>query len=93
MTHPQEPSSHLPQLPDDLDDGDLGFTYTVTKSGVVFIRRHGKSVTELRGKPAQSFLAKTQEATFAEQQQMMARVTGNYRRGNERLAEGHARNR
>lgn len=60
-----------------------------TKAGVVFIRHHGKQAAELRGKAAQTFLAKIQRASFGEQQQLMARATGNYKRGNERLAGGN----
>jgi hypothetical protein len=40
----------------------------------------------LRGASAQRFLAKANDATFAVQQQLMARATGNYKRGNERPA-------
>jgi len=74
-------------------EGDLGFTYLVTKSGLVLIRHHGREAKELRGRAAQDFLKKTQAASFEQQQLLMARVTGNYRRGNERHASQHDRNR
>ena len=74
----------------DMSD-DLGFTYTETKSGVVFVRHHGRLATELRGKAAAAFLKKIDGASFAEEQQLMARVTGNYKRGNERTASEHTR--
>jgi hypothetical protein len=47
-------------------------------------------VTILRGRAARQFLLKAAVASDAGQQQLMARVTGNYKRGNERRAEGTA---
>jgi hypothetical protein len=72
---------------------DLGFTHIATKSGLVFIRRDGRQVTELSGAAASEFLKKVKDADFAMQQQIMARITGNYKRGNERQAAKHTRNR
>ncbi len=74
-------------------DGDLGFRYRAAKSGEVFIHHRGRLATTLRGTAAADFLLEVDGATFAQQQQIMARVTGNYRRGNERLAKNHPRNR
>lgn len=65
---------------------DLGFSFRTTKGGVVTISRGGRAVTILRGASAQRFLAKTHDASIAALQQLMARVTGNYKRGNERPA-------
>jgi hypothetical protein len=70
---------------------DLGFTYLATKSGVVFVRHHGRLAGELRGKAAAAFLKKIEQADFAEEQQIMARITGNYKHGNEGMAGEHAR--
>ena len=64
--------------------GNLGFGYKNLKSGDVLIDRNGKMVTTLRGKKAVSFTAKMDELDFSGQQQMMARITGNYKRGNEK---------
>ncbi len=72
------------------DDADLGFSYVVRKSGEVVISRDGRPITSLRGAAAQRFLA---EVTSADPQRVMARQTGNYRRGNEGLAARHPRNR
>jgi len=72
---------------------DLGFTYRATKNGEVFVHHRGKLATTLRGEAAADFLADIGGADADEQQQIMARVTGNYRRGNERLAKNHPRNR
>jgi hypothetical protein len=60
---------------------DLGFTYATRSSGEVAISRHGKVVTVLRGDAAARFLRKVEAG---DAQQVMARATGNYRRGNER---------
>ena len=69
---------------------DLGFTYHVRKSGEVVVSRDGRPVTSLRGATAQRFLA---EVAVEDPQQVMARQTGNYRRGNEGRAARHPRNR
>jgi hypothetical protein len=70
---------------------DLNFSFQATKHGVVTIFRNGRAVSVLRGASAQQFLVKAGGAPFAAQQQLMARVTGDYKRGNERLATSHAR--
>jgi len=70
----------------------LGFTFVETKKGEVLIKRHGKRATTLRGHRARAFLEDIAFLTFDEQQQMMARLTGNYKRGNERVAKNHPRN-
>jgi sulfur transfer complex TusBCD TusB component (DsrH family) len=74
------------------DEGDLAFSFRSTKGGDVTVLRQGKVVTVLRGDSARSFLEESANASFLEQQQLMARITGNYKRGNERLAGGHPRN-
>jgi hypothetical protein len=73
--------------------GDLGFTFRATKKGEVFVHHRGKLATTLRGEAAADFLADIDGADVDAQQQIMARVTGSYRRGNERLAKSHPRNR
>ena len=49
----------------------------------------GRRATVLRGRQAVDFLA---EVDLGDGQQLMARLTGNYRRGNERIARQHPRN-
>ncbi len=61
------------------------FTYRVSKDDKVFICWHGKQVTILRGKEAQRFISKTNSLDGKELQLVMAKVTGNFKRGNERL--------
>lgn len=72
---------------------DLGFSYRRMKSGDIQISHHGRLASTLRGRDAIDFLAEMHGADEAAQQQAMARITGNYRRGNERTASDHPRNR
>jgi hypothetical protein len=70
---------------------DLGFTYRTGKDGVVFLFWRGKQVMILRGSDAQRFIGRVAEASEAEAQLLMARATGNFKRGNERLAKRRSR--
>lgn len=72
---------------------DLGFTFRQMKNGDVVISHHGWRATTLRNERAQTFLQDMQGVDQHSQQQEMARLTGNYRRGNERTARQHPRNR
>ena len=58
---------------------DLGFSYHARKSGEVAISHHGAVVTILRAGSAKKFLKRV---ATEDPQQLMARVTGNYKRGN-----------
>ena len=64
---------------------ELGFSYRVRRPGEIAIERDGREVTVLRGAAAAKFLRKVQTS---EPQLVMARVTGNYKRGNERGSVG-----
>lgn len=57
--------------------------------GTVIISRAGKPVTTLRGSRAAEFLGEVED----DPQLVMARWTGNYKHGNERVARQHPRNR
>ena len=72
---------------------DLAFAYRKLKNGDVVISHHGRNATTLRGDRATDFLEDMQGVDQESQQQEMALITGNYRRGNERLARQHPRNR
>ena len=72
---------------------DLGFTFRAFKSGDVEVSRGGRVVTLLRGEAARSTLARLTSLSPEGQQQLLARVTGHYRQGNERGATSHPRNR
>ena len=69
-----------------------GFAF-VLRGEEVHISHRGKPATVLRGEAAQAFLREVSGADERAQQELMARVTGNYRRGNERRAKQHPRNR
>jgi phenylalanine-4-hydroxylase len=59
------------------------FSYRETKDKV-FIYWHGRQVTILKGKRARKFLAKIEGLEHQEAQLTMAKITGNFKRGNER---------
>lgn len=71
--------------------GPEGFDYEAHGSEVV-ISHHGRRATVLRGSTAHRFLADVEDADESGGQELMARATGNYRRGNERTAKRHPRN-
>ena len=63
------------------------FTYRVTKNNMVFINYHGKEVTTLKGKEAEKIIKRIEQAaTEHEVQLILAKVTGNFKRGNEKDA-------
>lgn len=72
--------------------GDLGFTFRKVKSGEVEVLHRGRRASTLRGRDAEDFLSQVQRANDADAQQLMARVTGHYKHGNERMASQHHRN-
>lgn len=67
--------------------GPDGFEHVVRGDQVV-ISHHGRIATTLRGRRALAFL---DDVESEDPQQLMARLTGNYRRGNERQARNHPR--
>jgi hypothetical protein len=75
------------------DSESLGFSYRVRKNGDVEILHHGRLASTLRGSEAREFLQDAPNESSDDAQQLMARLTGNYKRGNERLAGQHPRNR
>jgi len=60
------------------------FTYRVSKDKKVFISWYGKQVMILKGKESERFLAKIANADELEAQLIMAKITGNFKRGNEK---------
>ena len=76
-----------------MTQGDLGFTWRRRKNGEVELLHHGRVASTLRGADAAEFLAAADAGTLDELQVLMARLTGNYKRGNERQASAHPRNR
>ncbi|MCB5179947.1 hypothetical protein [Streptomyces antimicrobicus] len=66
-----------------------GFTYDERADGTVVITHRGRAAGTLRGGRAEKFLA---EVVSGDAQLVMARWTGAYKFGNERLARSHPRN-
>lgn len=58
--------------------------FSYPKAGLVFIAFHGKTVTTLKGKDAQRFVAKVATLDAKGAQLVMAKVTGHFKHGNER---------
>lgn len=59
------------------------FSYRVSKDKKVFISWHEKQVMILKGKESEKFLAKLERADALEAQLIMAKITGNFKHGNE----------
>ena len=70
---------------------DLGFTFQQIGAEYHIFHR-GKKATTLRSNRAAEFELEVSELSFSEQQKLMARLTGNYKHGNERIAKNHPRN-
>jgi hypothetical protein len=60
------------------------FSYRAAKNEKVLISWNGRTVTTLTGPKAQRFLADAERADTEGEQLLMARATGNFKRGNER---------
>lgn len=61
------------------------FSYQITKDNAVFIEYHGKRVKILKGKEADKFLERIKVAENEKEEQLiLAKITGNFKRGNER---------
>lgn len=75
-----------------MEDDDLGFTCQRTKEGCS-VFHHGRFAATLRGAAASRLEAALADTDSAKQQRLMAKLTGNYKRGNERRARKHPRNR
>lgn len=71
---------------------DLGFDWD-RQGDTVRLLRYGKPVTVLRGDRAAEFLDEADGASVEELQQLLARLTGRYKHGNERNGKNHPRNR
>ncbi len=63
---------------------DNPFDWRVTKDGQLLVSRGGQVVTTVRGAAAAKLLARLERAADDEAQHLLARATGNYKRGNER---------
>lgn len=63
---------------------DHPFSFHARADGTIVIRYHQAPVTLLRGKAADRFTARLANADAEVAQQVMARATGQFKRGNER---------
>lgn len=63
------------------------FSYRQYKNGCVSIFWNEKEVSILKGKPAQKFSLQMETVTELGAQMIMAKITGNFKRGNEREAK------
>lgn len=60
------------------------FSYEISKDKKVFICWYGKQVTILKGKESDRFLERMKGADTMQAQLIMAKVTGNFKHGNEK---------
>ena len=58
-----------------------GFSFVRRKSGEIVVSHHGRQAAVLRGRRADRFMDRLERD---DPQELMARITGNYKRGNER---------
>ncbi len=64
---------------------DSGFSYELRKDGSVAVRRDGKPVRTIGGAAARRLAERLEAAADDNARQLvLAKATGNYRRGNER---------
>ena len=71
---------------------NLGFHYEMEENIVTFYR-HGKKIKQIKGLEGQKFLDFIAGQSVFNVQIQIAKLTGNYKRGNERKAKNHPRNR
>ncbi|MGG0262085.1 hypothetical protein ABEY48_27600 [Bacillus mycoides] len=64
---------------------DMMFHYRVTKNNIVLIEYYGKQIMILKGNDAEKFLNKINRISNEKEKQLiMAKITSNFKRGNER---------
>lgn len=66
--------------------GEEPFDYEITKGGIVLLYWGGKHVKTLSGKAAEKFIKEIDELDGQAAQLVLAKATGNFKRGNERKA-------
>lgn len=60
------------------------FSYKILKDNKVFVYWKGKQVIILKGEESKHFLSRIQNADMKEAQLIMAKITGNFKHGNEK---------
>ncbi len=66
---------------------DCPFSFRTYKNGNISVFYYEREVTILKGKNAEHFLSKIENADDSQAQMIMAKITGNFKRGNERQAK------
>ncbi len=66
---------------------DLPFSFSQYKNGGVSVFYKDREVTILNGKNAEKFLSRIENADEMESQMIMAKITGNFKHGNERVGK------
>mgnify|MGYP005990224923 FL=1 len=69
------------------EEKDLGFRFVQYKNGELDLSHQGRVVTHFNRSRSASIMNKMLGRSFEEQQIIMARLTGNYKRGNERQSK------
>jgi hypothetical protein len=60
------------------------FSWKVSQAGLVFLEHLGRPVKILRGTQARRFLGRVERLACADAQALIARLTGNFERANQR---------
>ena len=66
---------------------DEPFSYRQTKNGLVQISCRGRVVTTLSGRDASRFVGKVESGDRQSAQLVMAKATGHFKHGNERVSK------
>ncbi|MER2128277.1 hypothetical protein [Solibacillus sp.] len=69
--------------------GEEPFAYQIMKNGTVTIHYRGKQIKVIKDKEAERLIAriKAVENNLLEVQLLLAKITGNFKRGNEKLGK------
>ena len=62
------------------------FSYRALKNGSVLLEHHGRTVKTISGDEAERFLKRITDLAGLAVQLVLAKLTGNFKRGNERIA-------
>jgi len=65
----------------------IPFSYKITKDNKVLISREQKLIKVIKGRPAIEFISDSKRMDESAIQMSLAKLTGNYKRGNERQGD------
>jgi hypothetical protein len=66
---------------------DAPFSYRETRDGTLFLSWNGRQVRVVKGRDAGALAARLRAADPRTAQMILAKATGNFKRGNERLGK------